>query len=102
MLLRVPNFPSPIDFVLCCPSGNSCIKSALLQRNRLKMERALRTNKEFESLWEKLENLKRLDSDFAPAGNHNSAHNTDHLRTEITDRLGFFPSFFVPALDSPA
>jgi len=66
------------------------------------MERALRTNKEFESLWEKLENLKRLDSDFAPVGNHNSAHNTDHLRTEITDRLGFFPSFFVPALDSPA
>lgn len=66
------------------------------------MERAYRAGKEFESLWEKLRNLKRLDSDLVLAGNTTSIRSTEQLKSEITDRLGFFPSFFAPALDSPA
>jgi len=62
------------------------------------MERANQTGKELESLWEKLENLKRLESSLVP----DSTHTIDQLRTEITERLGFFPPLFSPALQSVA
>ena len=65
------------------------------------MERENRKGKEFQSLWEKLESLKRLDSDRVLTGNANSARSTEQLKAEITDRFGFFPSFFAPALSSP-
>jgi diguanylate cyclase (GGDEF)-like protein/PAS domain S-box-containing protein len=66
------------------------------------MERAHRTGKEFESLWEKLKDLKGLDSSLVFGGKTNSVRSTEQLKSEIADRLGFFPSFFAPALDFPA
>ncbi len=61
------------------------------------VDRAHRTGKELESLWEKLEDLKRLESDLAPI----PTRTCEQLKTEITDRLGFIPPFFTPALESP-
>jgi diguanylate cyclase (GGDEF)-like protein/PAS domain S-box-containing protein len=60
------------------------------------MERAQRRGKEFGELWEKLDNLKRLESEVAPT------RTCAEIKAEITDRLGYFPPFFIPALSSPA
>jgi diguanylate cyclase (GGDEF)-like protein/PAS domain S-box-containing protein len=60
------------------------------------MERANRTGTELELLWEKLEDLKRLESDLVPV----SPRTVEQIKAEIAGRLGFFPNFFLPALDS--
>jgi diguanylate cyclase (GGDEF)-like protein/PAS domain S-box-containing protein len=65
------------------------------------MERAQRTDKELESLWEKLEKLKRLDSDLANSEASIAPRTSEQLKAEISDRLGFVPPFFSPALESP-
>jgi diguanylate cyclase (GGDEF)-like protein/PAS domain S-box-containing protein len=65
------------------------------------MERAQRTDKELESLWEKLEKLKRLDSDLAQGEAPIALRTSEQLKAEISDRLGFVPPFFSPALESP-
>ena len=65
------------------------------------MERANRTGKELESLWERLENLKRLESGLAGKGRE-STPGTKQIKAEITARLGYFPPFFAPAMGSPA
>jgi diguanylate cyclase (GGDEF)-like protein/PAS domain S-box-containing protein len=62
------------------------------------MERSNRTGTELESLWEKLEDLKRLESDLGPV----SPRTVEQIKAEITGKLGFFPRFFGPALDSPS
>jgi diguanylate cyclase (GGDEF)-like protein/PAS domain S-box-containing protein len=60
------------------------------------MDRAHRTGKEFGSLWQKLEDLKRLESELAPV------RIGEQIKDEITTRLGYLPPFFTPALDSPS
>ncbi len=62
------------------------------------MEWVDQTGKELESLWEKLENLKRLESDLVPG----QEQTVEKLKREITERLGVLPPFFFPALGSPA
>jgi diguanylate cyclase (GGDEF)-like protein/PAS domain S-box-containing protein len=60
------------------------------------MERGHRTGQELEALWEKLEDLKRLESDLVPA----SSRTVEQIKEEITARLGCFPPFYLPALES--
>jgi diguanylate cyclase (GGDEF)-like protein/PAS domain S-box-containing protein len=62
------------------------------------MEPVDQTGKELESLWEKLENLKRIECDLAPGG----AQTLEQLKAEIIEKLGTLPPFFSPALESPA
>src|SRR5512139_1332577 len=86
-------------FTLRCRTGSSWYLAAFyLLRNQFNMERSNRTGKELDSLWEKMEDLKRIESDLGPV----SAHTVEQIKAEITGRLGFFPRFFVPALDSPS
>jgi diguanylate cyclase (GGDEF)-like protein/PAS domain S-box-containing protein len=66
-----------------------------------KMKSIGRTDKELDPLWEKLADLKRLDSDWAAAGQPAFEKTSDQLRAEIELRLGFLPPFFNPALESP-
>jgi len=67
------------------------------------MEKPRRTGSELDSLWEKLEDLKRLESDLTNAGNSTPpAHSSAQLKAEIESRLGFFPPFFEPALEFPS
>lgn len=66
------------------------------------MERAKRTDKELESMWEMLEGLKRLDSGYGVTSLPACTRSAEAIRVEITNRLGFFPPFFAPALESPA
>jgi diguanylate cyclase (GGDEF)-like protein/PAS domain S-box-containing protein len=61
-----------------------------------------RTGNEFESLWKKLADLKRLESDLSATGSSASPGTADQLRTEIESRLGYFPPFFDPAAGSSA
>jgi diguanylate cyclase (GGDEF)-like protein/PAS domain S-box-containing protein len=60
------------------------------------MERGHRTGKELEALWEKLEDLKRLESDLVPS----SSRTVEQIKEEIIARLGCFPPFYLPALES--
>ena len=57
--------------------------------------------RELDPLWEKLEDLKRLDSDLTTASVCRPERTTDQIREEIESRLGFFPPLFAPALASP-
>jgi diguanylate cyclase (GGDEF)-like protein/PAS domain S-box-containing protein len=66
------------------------------------MERAPRTGNELESLWKRLEDLKRLESELASGTAAPSAPTSEQLKTEIESRLGFFPPFFAPALEFPS
>ncbi len=66
------------------------------------MERERRSRNELDSLWERLEDLKRLESDLSQAGNPAPADILDQLKAEIEHRLGFIPPFFIPALESPS
>jgi diguanylate cyclase (GGDEF)-like protein/PAS domain S-box-containing protein len=66
------------------------------------MERAKRIDKELDSLWERLEDLKRLDSKLGNPKNTIRTRTVEQIKDEITDRLGFFPPYFAPALDSPS
>lgn len=65
------------------------------------MDRVNRTGTEFESLWNKLESLKRLGSEWiSPSGA--AVRTAEQIRSDIINRLGSFPPHFAPALDSPA
>jgi diguanylate cyclase (GGDEF)-like protein/PAS domain S-box-containing protein len=61
------------------------------------MEQGHRTGKEFKALWEKLEDLKRLESDLVSP----SPRSVEQIKEEIVARLGCFPPFYLPALESP-
>jgi diguanylate cyclase (GGDEF)-like protein/PAS domain S-box-containing protein len=70
-----------------------------LFREPIKVERERRTNKDIESLWERLEYLKRikpesLNSKAAPRA-------LDQLKAEIISRIGYIPPLLIPALESP-
>lgn len=71
------------------------------------METPRRINREFDSLWQNLANLKRLESDLAKRASAASleyaakAPTAEQLKSEIEDRLGFLPPFYGPALENP-
>ncbi len=65
------------------------------------MNDASGSGRELDPLWEKLEDLKRLDSGLTTASVRRPERTTDQIRAEIESRLGFFPPFFAPALASP-
>jgi diguanylate cyclase (GGDEF)-like protein/PAS domain S-box-containing protein len=65
------------------------------------MEREHRTRNELDSLWERLEDLKRLESDLPTSGIPVSAPALEQLKSEIESRVGFIPPHFAPALGSP-
>ncbi len=60
------------------------------------------TGSEIDPLWEKLEDLKRLDSSLVAQGAPGPGQTSAQIRAEIEKRLGFLPPFFAPALASPA
>jgi diguanylate cyclase (GGDEF)-like protein/PAS domain S-box-containing protein len=64
------------------------------------MEEEHRTGNELESLWEKLEDLKRLEANLSSGGA--PILSSEQLKAEIEKRLGYFPPFFEPALESPS
>jgi diguanylate cyclase (GGDEF)-like protein/PAS domain S-box-containing protein len=66
------------------------------------MERERRTDSERDSLRDGLENFKRIESDWTASGGEISMRSSEQIRAEIEDFLGFFPPFFVPALQSPS
>ncbi len=66
------------------------------------MERSHRTGTELESLWKRLEDLKRLESELTAANAASPLRTSAQLKTEIENRLGFFPPFFEPALEHPS
>lgn len=70
--------------------------------NLKKMKDAHRTGSELDPLWEKLADLKRLDSDRSAARAPAFERTSDQLKAEIEYRLGFIPPFFNPALESPS
>jgi diguanylate cyclase (GGDEF)-like protein/PAS domain S-box-containing protein len=59
------------------------------------------TGSELDPLWEKLANLKRLDSELGAAEESCLDLNADQIKAEIEARLGFLPPFFSPALGAP-
>ena len=59
------------------------------------------TGRELDPLWEKLEDLKRLDSDLAIAVRPDPSRHPIRSERRSKSRLGFFPPFFAPALASP-
>jgi diguanylate cyclase (GGDEF)-like protein/PAS domain S-box-containing protein len=58
--------------------------------------------RELDSLWEKLEKLKHLESRLPARGTAALSPQSDKIKTEIESRLGFFPPYFAPALEFPA
>jgi diguanylate cyclase (GGDEF)-like protein/PAS domain S-box-containing protein len=66
------------------------------------MERECRSGNEFDALWERLEDLKRIESELPISDASTSANSPDQIKSEIERRLGFFPPYFHPAQDSPA
>ncbi len=58
------------------------------------------TDRELNPLWEKLEDLKRLDSGLDAAAARRGEPASGRIRDEIERRFGFVPPFFAPALDS--
>ena len=58
------------------------------------------TGGELDPLWEKLADLKRLDADSMGSRPSAFERSSDQIKTEIEGRLGFFPPFFAPALES--
>jgi diguanylate cyclase (GGDEF)-like protein/PAS domain S-box-containing protein len=77
-------------------------RGPLLSTVSLNMERTRRTGDELESLWEKLEDLKRLESDLRDSGPAPPPPDAERLKEAIETRLGFFPPFFEPALEFPS
>lgn len=65
------------------------------------MERERRTNSELGSLWERLEDLKRLDSDLSSGGDSAPVVPAEQTKAAIEKRLGFFPPYFAPAEEFP-
>jgi diguanylate cyclase (GGDEF)-like protein/PAS domain S-box-containing protein len=66
------------------------------------METVHRISKELESLRERLAELKRLESELSEDKTSTSlAPASGQIKTEIENRLGYFPSIFAPALESP-
>jgi diguanylate cyclase (GGDEF)-like protein/PAS domain S-box-containing protein len=67
------------------------------------MDRTNRSSDEFNSLWEKLSDLKSLESDLSNRISHETSEETSRqIQSEIEARIGFLPPHFVPALKSPA
>jgi diguanylate cyclase (GGDEF)-like protein/PAS domain S-box-containing protein len=66
------------------------------------MESERRPSSQLDALWQKLEKLKRLESDLPASGDAESFPASEKLRAEIESKLGFFPPFFAPALEYPA
>lgn len=66
------------------------------------MERDRRISDQLKPLWEKLADLKRLESDLPASVAPASASASESLKTEIEKRLGFFPPLFAPALEFPS
>ena len=58
-------------------------------------------DRELEPLWDKLERLKSLESRLPASGPAVSYPASGKLKAEIERRLGFFPPFFLPALEFP-
>ena len=66
-------------------------------------EKPNRTGKELGPLWERLEDLKRLESGLPPSDDvQGPAPSSDLLKAEIIHRLGYFPPFFAAAYGSPS
>jgi diguanylate cyclase (GGDEF)-like protein/PAS domain S-box-containing protein len=65
------------------------------------MKSAHQTDSEFDPLWEKLADLKRLDSDLTAAKTSVPDKTVDQLRVEIENRLGHFPPLLAPAMTMP-
>jgi diguanylate cyclase (GGDEF)-like protein/PAS domain S-box-containing protein len=76
----------------------ACTGEALPQESPI-MERE-RTSQDIESLWNRLEDLKRLESDSSAGGV--PSHALEQLKAEILSRLGYLPPLLIPALESPA
>jgi diguanylate cyclase (GGDEF)-like protein/PAS domain S-box-containing protein len=66
------------------------------------MERERRSNSEVSSLWERLESLKRRDSNLALVSEAAPNVRSNPIRADIECRLGFFPPYFAPAEEFPA
>lgn len=66
------------------------------------MERERRSNSEVGSLWERLENLKRRDSNLALVSEAVPNIRPNPIKTEIESRLGFVPPYFAPAEEVPS
>ena len=66
------------------------------------MDTTNRSSGALNSLWEKLSDLKKLESDLADRISRTaSAQTAEQIKSEIEIRLGFFPPHFIPALESP-
>ncbi len=66
------------------------------------MKSAHQTNSEFDPLWEKLADLKQLDSDWESARRSATERTADQIKAEIENRIGYFPPLLLPALESPS
>jgi diguanylate cyclase (GGDEF)-like protein/PAS domain S-box-containing protein len=65
------------------------------------MDRERRSNSEVVLLWERLENLKRRDSNLALVSEAVPNVRPNSIKAEIEGRLGFFPPYFAPAEEVP-
>ncbi len=59
-------------------------------------------DRELETLWDKLEKLKRSESSLPPSKAAVPSPSSAKLKAEIEERIGFFPPVFAPALEFPA
>jgi len=66
------------------------------------MKSAYQTNSEFDSLWEKLADLKRQNSELEAARQSAPKKTIDQVKADIESRIGFFPPLLKPALQSPS
>jgi diguanylate cyclase (GGDEF)-like protein/PAS domain S-box-containing protein len=66
------------------------------------MKSAYQTNSEFNPLWEKLADLKRLDSDLTATKPSPSDKTAIQIKAEIENRIGYFPPLLVPAMTIPS
>jgi len=67
------------------------------------MDTTNRSNSDLNSLWEKLDDLKSLESDLsAQVSSASELHSPEQIQAEIESRLGFLPPHFMPALESPS
>ncbi len=67
------------------------------------MDMERRISHELDSLWKKLDDLKQLESNISQDGVSGPKDRTSKLiQEEIVKRLGYFPPFFAPALESPS
>jgi diguanylate cyclase (GGDEF)-like protein/PAS domain S-box-containing protein len=66
------------------------------------VEKERRIDSEFDSLWKKLDELKRLESTIPKEVPGPQDRTAESIKRDIEKRLGSFPSFFAPALESPS